>query len=114
MVDPLVAVEEHGIQTCHCLQLILHLTVTAPEGDARIVPRRWQDGVLALRTIDSEIIQGFVMGVVKAYGYDNVTELQVGGLRKAFVNPELLEFHLTAFLLFVFPFGSLIGFVLNG
>ena len=114
VVNPLVAVEEHRIQASHHLQLIFHLAIAAPEADARIMPLRWQDGVLALRTVDGEIVQRLMVGIVQAYGHDNMTELQVGSLRKALVDPQLLEFHLTAFLLFIFPFSSLVGLVLNG
>ena len=54
------------------------------------------------------------MGIVQAYRHDDMTELQVGSLRKPFVDPQLLELDLAALLLFVFPFSSLVGLVLYG
>ena len=114
MVNPLVTVEEHGIQSCHHLQFILHFAITAPERNTRIVPRRWQDSVLTFRTIDGKIVQRLMMGIVQTYGHDDMTELQVGSLREPFVDPQLLQFHFAAFLLFVFPLSSLIGLILDG
>ena len=55
-----------------------------------------------------------MMGIVQAYGYDDMTELQVGSLREPFVNPQLLQFHLAAFFLFVFPLSSLVSLVFYG
>ena len=114
VVYPLIAVEEHRIQACHHLQLVFHLAIASPEADACIMPRRGQNGVLALRTVDGEIVQGLVMGIVQTYRDDNVAELQVGSLREPLVDPQLLEFDLATFLLFVFPFSRFVGLVLNG
>ena len=38
VVNPLVAVEEHGVKSCHHLQLIAELAVASPEGDTCVVP----------------------------------------------------------------------------
>ena len=114
VVNPLVAVKEHGIQTSHHHHLIFQLAAASPERKTRIVPGRGEDGVLALRTIHREIVQRLVLRVVQSYGHDDMSELQVGSLRELLVDPELLQFHLTTFLLLILPFGSLVGLVLDG
>ena len=78
------------------------------------MPGGGEDGVLALRTIHREIVQRLVLRVVQSYGHDDMSELQVDSLGELLVDPELLQFHLTAFLLLILPFGSLVGLVLNG
>ena len=55
-----------------------------------------------------------MMSIVQAYGYNDMTELQVGSLRESFVDPQLLQFHLATFLLLVFPFSCFVGLILDG
>ena len=54
------------------------------------------------------------MGVVQAYGHDDMAHLNIKRARELLVDPELFQLHLAAFLLFQFPFGGFVGLVLNG
>ena len=114
MMNPLVAVEEHGIQSGHHHHLILQLPAASPEGKTRIVPGGGEDGVFTLGAIHREIVQWLVLCVVQSYGHNDMSELHVGRLGELLVDPELLQFHLTTFLLLILPFGSLVSLVLNG
>ena len=53
------------------------------------------------------------MSIVQTNRDNDVSKPDVSGFRELFVNPELLQFHLAAFLLLVFPLSSFIGFVLD-
>ena len=111
---PSVAVEEHRVQAGHQLHLIAEAPGASPQRDACVVPRRRQDGVLALGTIDGEKVERLVVGVVQAYRHHDVPYLNIKRARELLVDPELLQLYLAAFLLLAFPLGSLVGFVLDG
>ena len=67
-----------GIQACQKLGFITEILVTAPERHTRLMPCRGHDGILAFRTVDGEITQWFVVGIVQAYGHHNMTDADVG------------------------------------
>ena len=73
-----------------------------------------QYGVLTLGTIDGEVVERLVMGIVQTHRHYEVSYLQVGGSRELLVDPELLQLYFATFLLLTFPLGCLVGLVFNG
>ena len=53
-----------------------------------------------------------MMCICQADGYYDMSEPQVSGLRESLLNPELFQFHLTAFLGLLFPFATFLVFFL--
>ena len=113
-VNPSVAIEEHRIKPGHSLHFVAELAGIAPEADASVVPSAWQNGVLALGTIDGEIVKRLVIGIVKSHGDDDMSGSHVCPAGERLLDPELLELHFAAFLLFKLPLGSLVGLVFDG
>lgn len=96
------------------LSVIAPLPNAAKERHTGLMPGAGQNGVLALWTVYSEEIEGFVMGVGQSEGNDNVSGAQVEGTGEGLLQPELLQFYLTAFLLFILKLDGLVGFVFDG
>ena len=103
-----------GIQTSQELCLVAEILVTSPERNTRLMPCRRQNGVLALRTINREEIQGLMVGIIQADGHYDVTNTDVSPFVERLLNPELFQFHFTAFLGFLFPFAAFFVFLLVG
>ena len=101
-----------GIQTCHELRLVAEVLISAPQRYARLMPRTGHDSALTLRTIDGEETQRFVMGVGQADRHHDMSCADVDGTRERFLNPELFQFYLTAFLGLLFPFSAFLVFLL--
>ena len=55
-----------------------------------------------------------MMSIVESYGHDNMSDTEVCCPTERLLNPELLEFHLTAFLGFLFPLAAFFIFFLIG
>ena len=88
--------------------------MASPEADARVVPRGGEHRVLALGAVDGEEVERLVVGVVQSHGHDNVPQLHVGPVGETLVEPELLDFHLSAFLYLVLVFAALVVFHFDG
>ena len=67
-----------GIKTSQQLSLITELLITAKERHTRLMPSTGQDGVLALRTVNSKEIQWFVVSIVQAYRHHDMSEAEIG------------------------------------
>ena len=103
-----------GIQTSQELCLVAEIFVTSPERNTRLMPCRRQNGVLALMTINSEEIQGLMVGIIQSDGHYDVTNTDVSPFVERLLNPELLEFNFTTFLGLLFPFTTFFVFFLIG
>ena len=113
-VNPTGIREVVGIQTGKELCLITEVFVTSPERDTCLVPGGREDGVLTLRAVDREEIEGFVMGIVQTDRYDDVSCTDVCPFGERLLNPELLQLYLTAFLCLLFPFSAFLVLFLIG
>ena len=78
------------------------------------MPGARQNGILALRTIDGEEVEWFMVRIVQTYWYHDMTKTEISRTRKSLLNPELLEFYLSAFLCFLFPLATFLVFLLVG
>ena len=114
LLDPVGVSKVVGVKASQQLRLVTELPVTAEERHTRLVPRRGQDGVLTLRTIDGEEVQRFVVGVVQTDRHHDMPEAEIGCTRKGLLNPELLQLHLAAFLGLLFPLAAFLVFLLVG
>ena len=103
-----------GVQASQQLCLIAEIARAAKKADSCLVPCGGQYGVFAFRTVNREEVQWLMMGIVQAHRHDDMSETQVGCTREGLLNPELLEFHLAAFLYFLFPFAAFLVFFLVG
>ena len=54
------------------------------------------------------------MGVEQSHGNDNVSGADVGPACETLLQPELLQFHLAAFLGFCLPLAALLVFLFHG
>ena len=103
-----------GIQTGHQLGLVAEIAVATPETHTGLVPGAGQYGVLTLRTGHSEKVQRLVVGIVQTHRHHNVAGPDVGMLTERLLNPELLQFHLAAFLGLLLPLAAFLVFLLVG
>ena len=55
-----------------------------------------------------------MVSIVESYGHDNMSDTEVCCPIERLLNPELLEFHLTALFGFLFPFATFFVFFLVG
>ena len=113
-VNPTGIREVVGIQSGKELCLIAEILVTSPERDTRLVPCGRENGVLTLRAVDREEIEGLMMGIVQTDRYDDVSSTDVCPFGERLLDPELLQLNLSAFLRLLFPFSAFLVLFLVG
>ena len=114
VLNPVVAVEKKAVQAGDKLYFIPEIARTAPETDAGVVPGAGQYGCLALRTVDGEEVERFVVGVGETHGNDKVAHADFGPAGKRLLYPELLQFHFASLLGLLLPFAGFLELFLNG
>ena len=75
------------------------------------MPSTGQNGVLALRTVDCEEVERFVIGVGQSERHYNMAGTNVQKTSERLLNPELFKFNLTTALLLLLKLNGLFCFV---